>query len=70
MRQYDVTAAPDLRDWLMSLAAFARCAADRPRGRGFPYFLNDVAPHLRSITRQLDGLDDRRVIVLGLVHAG
>ena len=24
-----VTAAPDLRDWLTLLAAFARCAADR-----------------------------------------
>ena len=27
-----VTAAPDLRDWLMSLAAFARRAADRHVG--------------------------------------
>jgi hypothetical protein len=30
-----VTAAPDLRDWLMSLAAFARRAADRHVGVGF-----------------------------------
>jgi hypothetical protein len=27
-----VTAPPDLRDWLMSLAAFARRAADRHVG--------------------------------------
>jgi hypothetical protein len=27
-----VTASPDLRDWLMSLAAFARRAADRHVG--------------------------------------
>ena len=30
-----VTAAPDLRDWLISLAAFARRAADRHVGVGF-----------------------------------
>jgi hypothetical protein len=30
-----VTAAPDPRDWLMSLAAFARRAADRHVGVGF-----------------------------------
>ena len=30
-----VTAAPDLRDWLMSLAALARRAADRHVGVGF-----------------------------------
>ena len=30
-----VTAAPDLRDWLMSLAAFARRAADRHVGLVF-----------------------------------
>jgi hypothetical protein len=33
-----VTAAPDLRDWLMSLAAFARRAVDRHVGvrEGWP----------------------------------
>jgi len=30
-----VTAAPELRDWLMSLVAFARRAADRRVGVGF-----------------------------------
>ena len=30
-----VTAAPELRDWLMSLAAFARRAADRHVGVAF-----------------------------------
>ena len=29
-----------------------------------------VLPHLRGITLQLDGLDNRRLIVLGLVDAG
>ena len=30
-----IPAAPDLRDWLISLAAFARRAADRHVGVGF-----------------------------------
>jgi hypothetical protein len=36
-REHDgmVPAAPDLRDWLISLAAFARRAADRHVGIGF-----------------------------------
>ena len=64
-----VTAAPELRDWLMSLVDFARRAADRHVGVVFCYFLNDVAPYLGGITLQLDELNNRRVVILWLVDA-